>query len=90
MSESSEISPEQKLLKEIFEDPDVYFTVAFKRDGTIKRVAPPPGKKVNESDIIDNPITHLHIDAIKTVTILSDPRHSPCCIVMGGVRYCWC
>ncbi|MGA1865346.1 MAG: hypothetical protein ACMUHX_09810 [bacterium] len=30
------------------------------------------------------------IDNVTSLTILSKPGHSPCCVINGGTVWCWC
>jgi hypothetical protein len=87
MSEATERS---KVMKDLLSQLDVHFALTFSDDGTIKQVFGPGGNEITGVPLKQNPIKNMVIDEIKEVTILSDPRHSPCCIVVDGIRYCWC
>lgn len=41
-------------------------------------------------DLKKNPVTFDNVDAIDAIHIISKANHSPCCVVWGGVAYCWC
>jgi len=79
---------EEKTREEAVESTE-YFMVSFTKDGTIRKVIGPNGKVEGEKLDSHNMIK-VPIDKVDTVTILSSPKGSPCCIIQGGVRYCWC
>jgi hypothetical protein len=47
-----------------------------------------PGKNLNTNPITDG--GRGGIDDAEQITVLNKRGNSPCCIIVGGKRYCWC
>lgn len=70
----------------------IYFKIEEEKGGEKKpkifKVEPPPGEELKIKKLKDSPLEG--IDELDYILVAGKPDNSPCCIVWGGRKYCWC
>ncbi len=66
---------------------ETYFSVHFNKKGEVVQVDGPSGPVAGEP-MEDSPANG--INRIDSVLVGHKPGHSPCCVIINNIRYCWC
>lgn len=69
---------------------DTYFAAYFNKKGELIGVDAPGGQVAKKHDLNSGPISFQDVDDVINMTIISKKGHSPCCIQIGRIIYCWC
>ncbi len=69
----------------------VHFKLLCDSNGKVIGVEPPEGEtlKIDGESLLDNPVNGMV--GIENINVLKKAGSAKvCCIVVGGITYCWC